>query len=419
MANSPELAVQESRPGHMAGPEKCAPASALIIADDIGIFLPIARSLGRASIDVDVATCGEKYPGLTSKYIREVHCLPPYLSAPTAWLEALQRLSSEKRYGLIFPSSDSSLGLLEAASQRIDRKLLAIPNQRALSAFADKASTRALAAANDVKVAQGQEFTVDSETFGKLECHSFPLVLKPSKPYVTGSNDAKTKVRIARCRQELAEGLTALMDREIVVEQFFAGEGVGVSVLAKNGNILHDWQHRRLAASSETGRSSRRIGQMVDKRLLRDVRKLTKAVSLTGVAMFEFRQDPVSGEHILLEVNPRFWGSLPLALASGANFPLQTWKTLTGSDAQIMSTEIDLSIEKTSLTAEFDRISDLLGQPSVRLGATFGLCSLLLQAIFRPARFDGWTNCDPRPHWSELHQIATRCWSAAVRRLAI
>ena len=32
------------------------PLRGLVIADDIGVFLPIARSLGRAGITVDVAT---------------------------------------------------------------------------------------------------------------------------------------------------------------------------------------------------------------------------------------------------------------------------------------------------------------------------------------------------------------------------
>ena len=39
--------------------------------------------------------------------------------------------------------------------------------------------------------------------------------------------------------------------------------------------------------------------------------------------MFEFKEDPATQQWILLEVNARFWGSLPLAIAAGVDFPKQ------------------------------------------------------------------------------------------------
>ena len=37
--------------------------------------------------------------------------------------------------------------------------------------------------------------------------------------------------------------------------------------------------------------------------------------------MVEFRQDSRNGQFNLIEVNPKLWGSLDLALAAGADFP--------------------------------------------------------------------------------------------------
>jgi hypothetical protein len=45
------------------------------------------------------------------------------------------------------------------------------------------------------------------------------------------------------------------------------------------------------------------------------------ALNWHGVAMVEFRRDDRDGEYKLMEVNPKFWGSLDLALAAGADFP--------------------------------------------------------------------------------------------------
>ena len=39
--------------------------------------------------------------------------------------------------------------------------------------------------------------------------------------------------------------------------------------------------------------------------------------------MFEFKEEPATRQWILIEVNGRFWGSLPLAIAAGVDFPSQ------------------------------------------------------------------------------------------------
>lgn len=53
-----------------------------------------------------------------------------------------------------------------------------------------------------------------------------------------------------------------------------------------------------------------------------------RALDYTGVAMVEFRTDPKSGRSIFIEVNGRFWGSLPVALAAGVDFPLYLYQML-------------------------------------------------------------------------------------------
>src|SRR4030042_1650831 len=48
---------------------------------------------------------------------------------------------------------------------------------------------------------------------------------------------------------------------------------------------------------------------------------LLKSLNWVGVAMVEFKVDPRDGIPKLMEVNPRFWGSLQLAIFSGVDFP--------------------------------------------------------------------------------------------------
>jgi predicted ATP-grasp superfamily ATP-dependent carboligase len=47
-----------------------------------------------------------------------------------------------------------------------------------------------------------------------------------------------------------------------------------------------------------------------------------------GVAMVEFKYDPRDNQPKLLEINPRFWGSLELAIKAGVNFPYLLYKVV-------------------------------------------------------------------------------------------
>jgi len=48
---------------------------------------------------------------------------------------------------------------------------------------------------------------------------------------------------------------------------------------------------------------------------------LLKSLNWTGIGMVEFKVDPRDGIPKLMEINPRFWGSLNLAIVSEVDFP--------------------------------------------------------------------------------------------------
>jgi len=57
---------------------------------------------------------------------------------------------------------------------------------------------------------------------------------------------------------------------------------------------------------------------------------LLKSLNWVGIAMVEFKVDPRDGIPKLMEVNPRFWGSLQLAIVSGVDFPYLILKMARG-----------------------------------------------------------------------------------------
>ncbi|MGO9327504.1 MAG: ATP-grasp domain-containing protein [Steroidobacteraceae bacterium] len=101
------------------------------------------------------------------------------------------------------------------------------------------------------------------------------------------------------------------------------GEARGVSLLfGHDGDCLAHFCHKRLHQFPNSGGpSTDRIG-IRDEPLLDMSLRLLKELDWRGVAMVEWKMDSRNGKFMLLEINPRFWGSLELAVRSGVDFPL-------------------------------------------------------------------------------------------------
>src|SRR4029453_10687251 len=85
--------------------------------------------------------------------------------------------------------------------------------------------------------------------------------------------------------------------------------------------LLQVFQHRRLhELPLSGGGSTYRVSQAVDQRLRDYASALMAALDWTGVAMVEFRVDRQTGDAVLMEINGRFWGSLPLSSRAGLAF---------------------------------------------------------------------------------------------------
>ncbi|HEX8261983.1 MAG TPA: ATP-grasp domain-containing protein [Allosphingosinicella sp.] len=393
------------------------PERVLLLGDDLRAFLAIARSLGRRGVEVHAAPSDFSSPALASRYIAAAHRLPAYPLDPQAWEAALARLIRQHDFRRVVPTSDSGLFMLRHHADALGRERLGIVSETALAIFTDKANTRALAEANGVDVARGRLIGGEDSAETLAAALGLPLVLKPRTSYALGDLKTKRSARVVRDSADLAAQLGSGAWAGCVAESFFPGVGVGVSVLAREGRILLAYQHRRLHESSETGASTRRVSEPVDPSMLAAVVPLAAAAKLDGAAMFEFRLDRRSGRHVLLEVNPRFWGSLPLAVAAGADFPGLWWDlAVHGREG---TTGYRPGVVKADLTGEFDRAVDRLeaARGLGRLRAAFEGLGAATALFFAREGADSWALDDPEPWRSERRQLLGRLRDALRKRL--
>jgi len=299
----------------------------LVLGDDTRSFLATVRSLARSGIEVHAAPFDFRSAALKSRYIAKVHWLPYYIHDGEEWCEAIRDLLQSERFELVIPCDERTLLPLRLHSDEFSAlSRLAIPDDLALEIFFDKHKTRELARSLGVPVPAGRLITETDTAAGLIAEAGLPMAVKPSQSYVAQRLYSRHKVEIAETQDVLAKVLSHISHGSYFFEAFFEGQGVGLSVLASRGRVLQGFEHHRVHEAG--GSSYYRVSAPQTPALADAVSKMVAAIDYTGIAMFEFRVNRKDASWVLLEVNARPWGSLPLPVALGVDFPHRWYKLL-------------------------------------------------------------------------------------------
>ena len=310
------------------------PGRVLVLGDDTRSFLTIVRSLGRRGVEVHVAPTNFRSPALRSRYIHTVHRLPIWSGEGAEWLSAVEELLRAVRFDMVIPCNETALLPLYRHSDRFaGLARLGIPNAEAIEAFFDKHSTRELARSVGVTVPPGRLLRADDEADAVVAELGLPVVVKPRQSYRFEKLHRRGKVRVVDTVAGLAALLPTLEPDDTLLEGFHPGVGLGVSVLAHEGRVLQGFEHHRVREIE--GASYYRVSAALDPALSAAVAAMVRAVRFSGIAMFEFKRSPSAGrgdDWILLEVNARPWGSMPLPVALGVDFPWRWYRQVVAGE---------------------------------------------------------------------------------------
>ncbi|MGD8698400.1 MAG: ATP-grasp domain-containing protein [Gemmatimonadales bacterium] len=385
-------------------------------------LLAVVRSLGRQGVDVDVGWSPESSPAVRSRYVRRVHDIPPFSQGDTRWKEALLGLFESERYDLVIPCDDSAIlplqrhrGELESAAR------IYLLSDRAFEVTSSKLATSALA--RDLGIPVPREEVVEGTVAASAIAAEFglPVVLKPHVSVGCDDVTSKRFVRkvydAARLQAELDE---LLSHGPVQVQQNVLGIGVGVEVMAERGELLVAFQHERVHEPLLGGGSSYRRSAELSPELTAATAALLKALDYTGVAMVEFKVERGTGRWVLVEINGRFWGSLPLAVAAGVDFPYYLYQLLIERRRSFPAGyRVGLYARNWSRDAVWF-LQNLRADRSDPTLMTVPLTRVLLELkhlLTLRERSDTFTLDDPLPGLAEIFSLLKKPWAKLARRL--
>lgn len=240
------------------------------------------------------------------------------------------------------------------------------------------------------------ESVSDITAFGNQ--YGYPVVLK-----IRQSSSAKGVYYLSKGNIEKA--LENLMVKGsiryglFIVQQFVSGTGYGVSLLLNEGKTRAIFTHRRLREKIYSGGPSTvRISTKNDV-LEADAISLLTSRKYHGVAMVEFKYDEKRKKGWLMEVNPRFWGSVGLAIHAGVDFPLLLYNMAVHGDVpSVKSYRLNLTYRWL--------LGDILGVLSKVKARRNPF--LMLELFQRSDGFDDFYRDDPLPFFMRIYLALKR-----------
>jgi predicted ATP-grasp superfamily ATP-dependent carboligase len=295
--------------------------SVLILDGQWRNTLSVVRSLGRRGIKIDV---GEDTPLALcsfSRYAKRHFVYPSVKSDPEKFKKILLDRIRKTKYDMVIPITDAMVSFISDNRDEIS-KYACIPfvDNETLQFALDKEKVLDFAGKIGIPAPQSylpSEYADPDELIGRL---NYPVVLKPKSSY--GSRGLayvknQDEFRIMYNQVKINYG-KPLIQEQIPSE----GKGVGVSLLYDfHHEMKAFFTHVRLREFPVSGGPSTLRESIWYPELVRTADRLMRSLHWVGIAMVEFKMDPRDGIPKLMEINPRFWGSLELAVQSGVDFP--------------------------------------------------------------------------------------------------
>jgi len=299
-----------------------AGTKALITDIDRRKSLPIIQSLGRAGIKVIGISC-IKYPlGAFSKYCLKVYYVPDYRYAPDLFLEKLEYICRLERPDVFYPIEDLVISLcLRNPNGWVPYTQVLLSEYDNLETAYDKWLT--IKAAKKLNILAPITYCPKDMEEVKLIAKNWhgQAVIKPRKSSGSrGLSYVENPSNIPTVYQQVSQNFFQPLIQERIPSE---GSGLGVfALINRNHEIMAIFGHKRLREYPVSGGPSTLCVSYRDDKLIEQSIALFREIGLIGVAMAEYKIDIRTQKATLMEINPRFWGSLQLSIFCGVNFPL-------------------------------------------------------------------------------------------------
>jgi predicted ATP-grasp superfamily ATP-dependent carboligase len=383
------------------------------------------RSLARAGHSVSVgADSSWSKAGWSRFSLSSFQYASPQRDA-SAFIESLAEEVRREPDTLVLPMTERTALPLSAEREKIleaGGRLLLPPHETVLRAF-DKEQTTRLAESLGINVPRTTLIHDSEQALALAASSSYPLVLK-ARSSEEVSSDGKVQATgaplYARDAREFITGYDELRRRSscVLAQEFIEGAGAGYFALMRDGELRAEFAHRRIRDVRPTGSGSAVRVSVAPEPQLRDAAlSILRGLRWHGVAMVEFRVK-TDGTPVFLEVNGRFWNSLPLAVYAGVDFPAMLAQMVEHGDVETVL-DYRKGVRCRWLLGDFRHLLEVWKGPPEGFPGSFPGRMRTLLDFMTPVKgtfHDNFTWRDPLPELGDWVDFVFRRLPARLRK---
>ena len=282
--------------------------------------LATVRGLAHGGVKVSVGERTWMASALFSRYAAQRYVYPSVTLFPDKFLDWLEGTVKTGRYDvLITPEEETCLLVAQNFSRFSSYVRFPLADHDSFSLARNKFRLLSHARALGVVCPTTRLIQTNEDFLQGVQDISFPLVLKPV--ISTGGRGIFYLLNQSALNGQFKEMKNKyndfLMQEYIPGDQYF-----GVSVIFNRKNQMRSaFVHKKLRQYPITGGASTYAVSVQYPELVKIAEALLQDIGWFGPANIEFKIDSRDGRPHLMEVNPRLWGAVGLAIGSGINVP--------------------------------------------------------------------------------------------------
>ncbi len=297
------------------GPNPVEKVDAVVTDVHTGSSLAGLRDLGRAGHRVLTLGDDASAAGMRSRYATVSAVAPNSDSDPLGFVRRVAALARAHGPFVFYPAGESAiLAVLDHGAELPSAAILPFARLDSLRELRDKRELSRLAAGAGLATPS----TLMEATAAEI------AIAPPALPFavkqVLPEGSLKKRTRIIRTQAQL-DALVADVppDEPLLLQEYAEGPLIGLAlVLDGEGRLIARLQqYARRLWPVEAGGSTLAVSMAPDEDLVARSTRMLAATGFTGMAQLQFLR--TNRGLALIDVNPRFYGSMALATASGVN----------------------------------------------------------------------------------------------------
>lgn len=386
----------------------------LVLGADSPIGLTVVRELGARGVPVIAHGRSDRALGRFSRFADS------FMLETRPLVDWLPEYASGQGLGAIMAVSEGHLLELADLHGQFGACRVLTPDAERLEAVLDKAKTFAVAKQLGISVPDNWQPAANEDHAARAAALTYPVAIKWADPNAVqtaldGAGVMLEKVEYAADAAKLTAILSRYdpVGRYPLVQTYCPRYGLGQMLHMANGKATLRFQHRRLREFPPSGGVSSFCASVPLEQHAAQMERseaLLAALGWEGPAMVEYRFDPETGTYWLMEVNGRFWGSIPLAWHCGAHF---AWETYRCGVLNERGPGEAASKQRRAryVTPDAKRTVLVLRDRTLPLGKRFAALGRSCLDFLDPrVRYYVWSLPDPGPFFGDMAGIVRRLW---------